>query len=388
MPAQVSDAQTALVFGANGISGVAAIETLLSKPATEVQKVIAVSRREPVLDHEDDRLTFLSIDVIAKSVNEIIKMLKDAGGENITHVYYYAYIAKDKEEEAEEINTEMLKKSLMAVQGVAKNIDVVLLQTGYKYYGVHKGGKYLAPMPFKEDANRHPGPNFYYPEEDLLQQFAQENGWKYLVTRPNHIIGVTKGNFMNFGVTIALYAMIQKELGKPFIFPGNKIMYNNIVDHSAAMNNAAFQVWLSTHVGQGKVEGNRAFNIHDGNKIRWKDVWPKIARYFGLTVPSEDEMFTKPTPKEGEIGGEISLPEYMKDKDEVWNKMVKKYGLDPKAFEYATWEFGDFITHRTWPDDADMSRAREAGWTTTVDSYQMWANAFDKMKKLKIIPAS
>jgi hypothetical protein len=81
------------------------------------------------------------------------------------------------------------------------------------------------------------------------------------------------GNYMNFAMTIALYASLQKELKKEFIFPGNEVEYNNIVDHSSADNNSKFQVYLSVHdnIPSG------AFNIKDNEKITFAQIWPKIA---------------------------------------------------------------------------------------------------------------
>ena len=147
-----------------------------------------------------------------------------------------------------------------------------------KYYGVHRGGTYLAPTPFKESSPRHRGHNFYYTQEDLLRTHSQRNNWTYIITRPNFIVGVSKGNFMNLAVTIALYATICKEEGKPFKFPGNKTMWNNLADMSAARNNARFQMFVAEKGRELAVEdGGAVFNIHDGDKIRFKDLWPKIA---------------------------------------------------------------------------------------------------------------
>ena len=72
-----------------------------------------------------------------------------------------------------------------------------------QYYGVHKGGDYLAQRPYKEDAPRHAGRNFYFTQEDLLKEYAEQHRWKYVITRPNIIIGVARGNFMNFATSLA-----------------------------------------------------------------------------------------------------------------------------------------------------------------------------------------
>jgi len=112
----------------------------------------------------------------------------------------------------DQVNKILFQKALDVTLKVAgKKVKCVSLQTGYKYYGVHKGGEYLSPCPFVEDAPPHKGPNFYFIQEDLVKEYAQKNGWNYVITRPNVIIGVSKGNFMNFAVSIALYACVQKE---------------------------------------------------------------------------------------------------------------------------------------------------------------------------------
>ena len=139
---------------------------------------------------------------------------------------------------------------------------------------MHKGGEYLASRPYQEDAPRHKGLNFYYTQEDLLKEYAKKYGWKYVITRPNVIIGVSKGNYMNFAVSLALYASLQKEKGQPLIFPGNEIAWNALIDHSSALNNARFQLWSSTN----EQISNEIFNIHDGGQVRFRTLWPKIEK--------------------------------------------------------------------------------------------------------------
>ena len=77
---------------------------------------------------------------------------------------------------------------------------------------------------------------------------------------------------MNFAVSLAIYATIQKEKGEPLIFPGNEIGWNAILDHSAALTNARFQLWSSTN----EKTANQVFNIHNGDKVQFRAIWPKI----------------------------------------------------------------------------------------------------------------
>jgi nucleoside-diphosphate-sugar epimerase len=107
-----------------------------------------------------------------------------------------------------------------------------------------------------------------------LKDYAEKHGWKYVITRPNIIIGVSKGNFMNSAVSLALYASIQKEKGQPLIFPGNEIAWNSVVDHSDALNNARFQLWSSTN---DKIQ-NEIFNIHNGDQVKLRTLWRIIEK--------------------------------------------------------------------------------------------------------------
>jgi len=373
--------KTALVFCANGISGTAMLDHLCSLPTSEVKSIIAVSRRAPQLSYTDPRLAFVSLDQLALSVNDMAAKLREVGGKEVTHAFHYAYIAKDDEAEAEAVNGELLRKAVEATVKVTEGgLKVFQLQTGYKYYGTHKGISDLAAYPFKESAPRHAGRNFYYIQEDLLTNLAKQRGYRPIITRPNVILGVSKGNFMNFAVTVGLYATVVKELGEPFVFPGNQIIWEAVEDHSTAVNNARFQWFVA---GKDEAHGN-IFNIHNGDKVRFAELWFKIASYFGLALP--EPLFTIPNPAPGEIKNQLPLDQYMKDKDDLWEKISKKHNLDPTAFKYATWDFGNFVTGRTWGDEGDMTAARSVGWDVTIDTYQSYVEVFEKMKELKIIP--
>lgn len=80
---------------------------------------------------------------------------------------------------------------------------------------------------------------------------------------------------MNFAVSVALYACVQKEKGQPLIFPGNEVAWNSLIDHSGAENNARFQLWSSTNE---KIP-NEIFNIYNGDEVRYRTLWPKIEKY-------------------------------------------------------------------------------------------------------------
>ncbi|KAJ3054381.1 hypothetical protein HK097_001990 [Rhizophlyctis rosea] len=360
--------------------------------STTFRLIITVSRRDPQLPYKDSRIRSISVDLLTAPLTEVADKLREAGAADATHAFHYTYIEKKDEAESVDVNGRLLSNALAATASVAKVLSCFQLQTGYKYYGVHKGGSELAKQPFKEDSPRGAGPNFYYTQEDLLVRFCATHNWQYIITRPNHIIGVAKGNFMNLAVSIALYATLCREQKKPFKFPGNQVSWNAVTDHSAAENNAAFQLWAAENLEKTK---GKAFNICNGDQVRFRDLWPKIAKYgdshlkeyFDVSLPSDRDAFTIPEPKSGETANQIVMAKEMPGQLDVWEPIAKKYNLDPSAYKYATWDFIDFITGLTWSMNGDMSAARQAGWITTVDTFEMFRKAFDRMKELKIIPA-
>jgi len=189
--------RTVLVWGANGVSGIAAVHALLEQPASKIAKVIAVSRRQPQIPVGDDRLTFLSMDILKSSPAEMADKLKAAGGDRISCAHHYTYIEKGDPREATEVNVLLLERALEATWAAAgSNLKIFHLQTGYKWYGVHLGDmNKAAKLPYVEDAPRcsDDPPNFYYHQVDLLVRHAREHGYAWLETRPNPIIGVAKG---------------------------------------------------------------------------------------------------------------------------------------------------------------------------------------------------
>jgi hypothetical protein len=105
----------------------------------------------------------------------------------------------------------MLKNFLeaLAINGV--QLKRVLLTTGGKQYGVHLG-PVKCPMvetdPWIEGPSR--PPNFYYVQQRILFQDAKERGYDWVVTYPNDVIGVARGNFMNLSTSLAVYAAVNK----------------------------------------------------------------------------------------------------------------------------------------------------------------------------------
>ena len=170
----------------------------------------------------------------------------------------------------------------------------------------------MAPLPWKEDAARHPGDDFYFEQvsisqdwwtsfstltrrqEDLIKEKSKEYGWHWMITRPSAIVGYStvslvskpsipgqrwtwltvQGNFMSIAVTLGLYASAMKHFNQPLIFPGSDVAYDLGRMHSTASNDAAFQVFAI----KKKEAWDRIFNIDDGASVSYGELWPKVAK--------------------------------------------------------------------------------------------------------------
>ncbi|KAK1924580.1 NAD(P)-binding protein [Papiliotrema laurentii] len=351
---------TAIVFGANGISGIALLSHLSSQPKSQWKKIIALSRREPVLDHQDERIVFKSVDLLGPE-EKLEQALKEAGAKDADHVFFYAYVAKQDEQELIDVNRLLFGNALKAVAKTAPKLQSFQLQTGYKYYGTHKGGKYLAPYPWKEDSPRHSGDNFYYVQEDLLADAAKQNGW-------------------NLATSLALYATARKELEQKLVFPGSDVSWNLPYDHSIASHNAAFQVYAAVNGLEG------AYNIHAGKPITFKELWPKVAEYFGLEYDDPPKATQAISDPPEQVIALHSVDQWAKDQGNKFPEIAKKLGIDSSVFDYATWDFVDFATSRTWKDVGSLERAKQAGWKNEVDVWEGYKAVFDRLKELGVVP--
>lgn len=213
---------TAIVTGANGISGFHTMRVLLESPE-RWKKVWAASRRPPpkemmnlLTQDQRSRVEHIALDFLSKP-EDIAKQLQDKGVQ-ADYVFFYSYAQPKPEEgkpawsnaqELSDVNctSEPTSKSpkmfaeTNALAALLRNFmdgldhaNVVpkrfLLQTGAKNYGVHLG---RARTPHVESDPR-PGiePNFYYPQEDLLAAYCKKHndvGWNVIC--PAWVIGAT-----------------------------------------------------------------------------------------------------------------------------------------------------------------------------------------------------
>jgi nucleoside-diphosphate-sugar epimerase len=347
--------KSALIVGANGIIGGNLARHLAS---LEDWTIVGLSRRG---GESTGRIRHVAVDLLDR--DDTRAKLRDLS--DVTHVFYAAYQDRPSWAELVPPNLAMLVNVIEAVEAVARNLCHVSLMQGYKVYGAHLG-------PFKTPAREsdpgHMPPEFNVDQQQFLEQRQTGKSWSWSAIRPSVVCGFALGNPMNLAIVIAVYAAICKELGLPLRFPGKPGAYDTLHDITDAGLLARATVWAATD----ERCANQAFNINNGDLFRWSEMWPKIARFFGLEV-------APPLP--------LSLDVVMADKEKLWNSMVAQHGLAANAYkDVSSWRFGDFVFSWDYDMFGDGSKARRFGFHDYVDSEQMFMDIFAELRRRRIIP--
>jgi nucleoside-diphosphate-sugar epimerase len=273
--------KTALIVGVSGIVGRNLADLLI---AEKDWAVYGMARRPG----QRDRISPIPVDLQdAAAVQAALNDVKP------THVFLATWLRQPTEAENIRVNAGMVRNVLDAVS-LARTVQHVALVTGLKHYlgpfeAYGKGN--LPTTPFREEQPRLDLENFYYAQEDEVFSAAARDGYGWSIHRPHTIIGYAVGNAMNMGTTLAVYATICKELGKPMVFPGSSVQWNSLTDMTDARLLAKHLVWAATT----PVARNQAFNVVNGDVFRWNWMWKRIAAWFDVEA---SELLGEATPLE------------------------------------------------------------------------------------------
>ena len=352
-------AHHALVVGASGIVG-SATSRLLAEQGWQVSGLA----RNP---KAADNVTPLAADLLdAASLATALEGLKP------THLYLTTWARQATEAENIRVNAAMIRNLLDALRP-AGSVEHVALVTGLKHYlGPFEAyGKGTLPQtPFREEQGRLDVENFYYAQEDEVFAAARRDGFSWSVHRPHTITGVAVGNAMNMATTLAVYASICRETGRPFRFPGSAVQWNSLTDMTDARQLAKQLLWASTT----PAAANQAFNIVNGDVFRWKWMWQRIAEWFGIqAAPFEGE----PAP----------LEEQMANDAEIWRSLAAQHDLAEADITRLTspWHT-DADLGRPIEVVTDMSKSRKLGFLDYQASDEAFFAVFEQLRKARLIP--
>jgi nucleoside-diphosphate-sugar epimerase len=306
MAQSASSERHALVVGATGIAGQALCQELVERG----WQVTGVSRRSAV---DISGVTPLLVDLTdPEAVTAALAPV------NPTAVFFAVWMRMSSEAENIRVNSGIVRDVLAAVTP-SRGLRHVSLMTGLKHYlgpfeSYAKGES--RETPFHEYEPRLDLPNFYYAQEDEMWASAAEHGFTWSVHRSHTVIGFAVGNAMNMGMTISVQAALCKELGRPFIFPGNEVQWHGLTDMTDADLLARQMVWTAETEGLP----SQAYNTANGDVFRWKWMWPRIAELLGVEP-------------EGYVGEPRPLEQQMVGMEGPWAELAargsRRDGRDP-----------------------------------------------------------
>jgi nucleoside-diphosphate-sugar epimerase len=351
---------SALVVGASGIVGNNLarhlhkrgwqVHGLARRPPTDIEGVLPVAG--DLLDSDSLRLALQGL--------------------RPTDVFISAWLRQKTEAENIKVNRAMVRNVLDAL-APAGSVKRVALVTGLKHYlGPFEAyGKGTLPAtPFREEQPRLDLENFYYAQEDEVFAAAARDGFSWSVHRPHTIIGYAVGNAMNMGATLAVYATICRETGRPFLFPGSAVQWSSLTDMTDARLLARHLEWAVTT----DAARNQAFNVVNGDVFRWSWMWARLAEWFGL----------QPAPFPGEG---IPLERQLADAGPIWAEIARKHNLAVTDLSSVT---------SAWHTDADlgrpievvtdMSKSRKLGFLEYQATDDSFFDLFVQLREAHIIP--
>ena len=256
-------ARTALVVGASGIVGSATAALLADQGWT----VHGLARRPVPQD---------KVSPVAADLQDAAEATAALAGIRPDAVFITTWLRQTTEAENIRVNAGMVRNLLDGLRRSSGGTRHVALVTGLKHYlGPFEAyGKGALPQtPFREDQARLDIDNFYYAQEDEVFAAAERDGFTWTVHRPHTVIGKAVGNAMNMGTTLAVYATICRQTGRPFRFPGSAAQWNGLTDMTDARVLAEHLLWAATT----PAAANQAFNVVDGDIFRWSWMWGRIA---------------------------------------------------------------------------------------------------------------
>ena len=352
--------RTAFIIGATGMAGGHLARHLIEAGGW---RVLTLSRGHVRIAGAEGHI---SVDLSNRSAT-LTALGKLTG---VSHVFYCTWSPQPSEAENCAINRAMIRNTLDGL-AAAPTVHVALV-TGLKHYlGPFEAyGAGRPYTPFQEDQPRLPGPNFYYDQEDELFQAAEQQGFTWSVHRAHTMVGYALGNAMNMAVTLAIYASICRQTGRPFLFPGSATQLRSVTDVTDARLLARHLAWAATEPRAA----NTPFNVVNGDLFRWERMWARIAAYFGL----------EPAPYPGRP---TPLQTQMADIDPIWDTMVIQHGLTPIApSRVASWWHSDADLGRELECFTDMRNSRERGFLDWQHSEASFLDVFDRLISERTIP--
>ncbi|KAL1858734.1 hypothetical protein Daus18300_009868 [Diaporthe australafricana] len=377
----------ALILGASGISGWSLLNQTRSYPTeTTFSRITGTTNRPFTLEQahipQDPRVRIASGIDFTKPVGEVVKTLREKipDVDSVSHVFFTAYIQTGDFQTLKEVNTSLLETAVRAVETVSPKLQVVILQTGGKGYGLEFPKDVKIQPPLKEINPRIPEPwaskIFYYTQYDLLQELSRGKSWTFSEIRPDGIVGFTPAkNAMNMAQGIALYLTMYREVkgaGAAVPFPGHAHGYKST--HSDTFQDVLSKMEIYAALNPVNCGDGGVFNIADGKTVTWAEVWPRLCEHFGLVGQGPSE-------------GSQPMEAFVKENHDAWMALAKKHDLKEAVVDEQGWDHVHFmLVDFDFDRQYDLSKSREVGFSEAIDTVEGYILSWDRMRAAKILP--
>jgi nucleoside-diphosphate-sugar epimerase len=352
--------QTALIAGTTGIVGLNLANHLASKNEWTIYGL--ARHPTPIPGVQPIAADLLNLE----SLRRALKACQP------THVFITAWLRQPTEAENIKVNSAMVRNLLEALSA-DRSVQHVALVTGLKHYlgpfEAYGKGK-LPATPFREEQPRLDLENFYYAQEDEVFSAASRDGFTWTVHRPHTIIGFALGNAMNMGVTLAVFASICRETGRPFLFPGSLAQWNGLTDMTDARLLARHLDWAATT----PVARNQAFNVVNGDIFRWSWMWDRLASWFNLPPVAPGDT-------------RAPLEQQLADAAPVWAEIARKHNLlEPDLHVLTSAWHTDADLGRPIEVVTDMTKSRKLGFLDYQATDDSFFDLFTRLREARLIP--
>lgn len=351
--------KTALVIGTSGIVGSAAARLLVEQGWS----VLGLARRPTAQP---------GVIPIAADLQDPAALAAALAGHRPHAAFIATWSRQASEAQNIRVNAAMVRNLLDALRP-AGSLRHVALVTGLKHYlGPFEayGQGTLPQTPFREEQGRLDVDNFYYAQEDELFAAAARDGFGWSVHRPHTIIGKAVGNAMNMGTTLAAYATLCRETGRPFRFPGSSAQWHGLTDMTDARLLARHLLWAT----ETPAARNQAFNVVNGDIFRWSWMWGRIAAWFGL----------KAAPFDGTV---LPLEQQMAQDAPLWQAIAAREGLaEADVWRLASPWHTDADLGRPIEVVTDMGKSRKLGFTAYQPTDEAFFDLFAQLRADRLIP--
>lgn len=362
----------ALIVGATGVVGSAALEYFVEQGVD----VVAVSRRPPRVP-DGRSVEHIAVDLLdAEAATAAIGARRD-----ITHVVYAALYEKPGliagwvDPEQIENNGAMLRTVIDSLVRAGAPLQHVSILQGTKAYGFHVT---RMRVPAKERQPRVEHENFYWVQQDYLEQMSAQHGWSYTIWRPQFIFGDARGAAMNLVPVIGVYAALCRALDEPFSFSGGHSYIAEAVD--ARLLAEALHWAASAPTARDEV-----FNITNGDVFEWRDLWPAFAALLGVE-PGDDRPRSLAAwlPQHANLWAEIARDHQLVEPD-LLRLLGESHHYADNAFAWTP--DGEVLASREHPVLLSTVKLRQAGFASSRDTEEMFAYWIRRLQAQGVLPS-